>query len=255
VNPGLSVAIITKNEEKHLRRALESVRFADEIVVVDSGSTDQTLDIAREFNCRIFERDWPGYAAQKNFALEQCTRQWVFSLDADEQLTPELEAEVLSVVEGGTSAFELYTMPRLSLFIDKWMRHGGWYPDRQLRLLKNGAGRFIDRPVHECIVSDKPAGRLHSDILHYSYESLEDYIDRMNRYSSLGAAQILSKPGRVRVSLWSLALVLPRKFLEVYVWKRGFLDGRHGFIVSCLAAWGVFLRQAKVWKPESNGDG
>lgn len=246
---GLSVAIITKNEEKHLPRALESVKFADEIVIIDSGSTDGTLEIARAFTDKVIQRGWPGYGAQKNAALENCSREWVLSLDADEELTSALATQIQQVVRGGTGGFDLYAFPRLSLFVDKWMRHGGWYPDRQTRLLRSGAGRFAERKVHECIVSDRPVGNLSGDLLHYSYESIADYIDRMNRYSTLAAEMILEGGKPHRVTSPGLAWSLARKFLEVYVLKRGFLDGRHGFLVSCLAAYGVFLREAKVWKP------
>ncbi len=154
------------------------------------------------------------------------------------------------MVREKVSGFDVYSMPRLSLFIDRWMRHGGWYPDRQLRFLRSGAARFAERKVHESIATDKPVGRLKGDILHYSYESIEDYIARMNEYSSLAATMILEKPDTPRVTAFGLGWDLAMKFLEVYVLKRGFLDGRHGFIVSWLAAYGVFLRQAKVWRPE-----
>lgn len=252
MSKGLSVAIITKNEEKHLARALESVRFADEIVVVDSGSTDATLAIARDNGCRIFERDWPGYGAQKNFALEQASHDWVLSLDADEALSRELSGEVHEVVSGEKSGYQIYSFPRLTHFVDRWMRHGGWYPDWQIRLLRRGAGRYNDRPVHEAIVPQGPVGRLSGDLLHYSYESVEDYVGRMNTYSRL-AAEIQIKHGRRRVGASSLAGAVARKFLEVYVYKRGFLDGRHGFVAAGLAACGVFLRQAKIRWPEEGG--
>ena len=249
VSEGLSVAIITRNEEKNLARALQSVRFADELIVVDSGSTDATLSIAREHGCRVFERDWPGYGAQKNFALDQASHEWVLCLDADEEVSPELARLVAAVVSGDKSGYELYSFPRLTLFIDRWMRHGGWYPDRQIRLLRKGAARYNDHPVHAAIVPEGPVGRLSGDLLHYSFESVEDYVGRMNTYSRL-AAEIQIKHGRRRPGASSLAGAVARKFLEVYVYKRGFLEGRHGFVVAGLAAWGVFLRTARVRWPE-----
>jgi len=247
---GLSVAIITKNEERDLPVALASVGFADEIVVVDSGSSDRTLEIAAEAGAKIVRYPWQGYAAQKNLAIDHCTQEWVLSLDADECLSAELAEDVARVVSGETQGFDYYSVPRLSLFVDRWMRHSGWYPDRQLRLFRRGRGHFADRKVHEAIVPDGPVGRLAGDLLHYSFRSVSDYVDRMNRYSSLGA-QMLRESGRAGSSgRMALGWVLVRKFLEVYVLKRGFLDGTHGFVVSCLAAYTVFLRTAKLWRPE-----
>lgn len=246
--PGLSVAIITLNEEKNLPRALRSVPFADEVVMVDSGSTDGTVALARDHGARVIQRPWPGYGQQKNFALEQARCEWVLSLDADEALSPELSAEIRQVVSGERTGFDCYAMPRLSMFIDRWMRHGGWYPDRQIRLIRKGAAKFSERPVHERIETALPVGELQGDLLHYSYESISDYIRRHDVYSTLGARIRLEsgRPGWTSVA--GLAATLAAKFLEVYVWKRGFLDGRHGFIVACLAANSVFVRQCKIWE-------
>ena len=248
MSEGLSVAIITRNEEKHLARTLQSARFADEIIVVDSGSTDETLSIAREHGCCIFDRDWPGYGAQKNFAIDQASREWVLCLDADEEVSPELARSVADVVSGEKSGYDIYSFPRLTLFIDRWMRHGGWYPDRQIRLIRSGAAQFTDRRVHESIVTDRPVAKLRGDLLHYSYASVEDYVARMNSYSTLAAEEALARDRRV--SSLNLATALPRKFLEVYVYKQGFLDGRHGFVAAWLSAYGVFLRYAKIRWPE-----
>lgn len=248
MSEGLSVAIITKNEERHLARALDSVEFADEVIVVDSGSTDSTLHIARSRGCRVIERDWTGFAPQKNFALEQASREWVLSLDADEALSATLAREVRQVVSGASSGCDACSVPRLTLFIDRWMRHGGWYPDRQIRLIRSGAAQFTDRRVHESIVTDRPVAKLRGDLLHYSYASVEDYVARMNSYSTLAAEEALARDRRV--SSLNLATALPRKFLEVYVYKQGFLDGRHGFVAAWLSAYGVFLRYAKIRWPE-----
>lgn len=249
MSEGLSVAIITKNEEKHLARTLQSVRFADEIIAVDSGSTDATLSIAREHGCRIYERDWPGYGPQKNFAIDQASCEWVLCLDADEEVSPELAQSIAAVVSGEKTGYEFYSFPRLTLFIDRWMRHGGWYPDRQIRLLRRGAARYNDHPVHEAIVPRGPVGRLSGDLLHYSYESVEDYVRRVDTYSRLAAESDIRR-GRRRPPACSLVWAVAEKFVEVYVYKRGFLDGRHGFVVAGLAAWGVFLRTARVRWPE-----
>ncbi len=248
--PGLSVAVTTFNSERTLERALSSVRFADEIVVVDSGSTDGTLEIARRFTDRIIRKEFLGYGPQKNLALESCGREWIFILDSDEELSPELAEEVGSVVSGRTAGHLVYTVPRLSCFIDRWMRHSGWYPDRTIRLVRRGSGRFDERAVHEAFVTEHPAGHLSGDLLHHTYVSISDYVQRQDRYSSLAALEVLRTGRRPRITPAGMALTLLRKFLEVYIWKRGFLDGQHGFVAACLAAYSVFLRQAKLWKPE-----
>lgn len=247
---GLTATLVCYNEEKNIRRVLESVRFADEIVVVDSGSTDATLEIAREFTDRIFVRAWPGFSAQKNFALEQASNEWILCMDADEEVTPALAGQIRDVVEGARTGYRFYSMPRLTRFVDRWMRHGGWYPDRQVRLLQKGAGVYNDHPVHAAIVPDEPVGKLRGDILHYSFESISDYVERMNSYSSTMARMLLDRPRPPRSGPLRLGGALARKFLEVYVLKRGFLDGGYGFVVACLGAYTVFLRQAKVWRPE-----
>lgn len=248
----LSVAIITYNEEEILEQALKSASFADEIVVVDSGSTDATVRIAEWHGARVIHNDWPGFGAQKNLAMEHCTGDWIFVLDADECITPELAEEVQQVIRGTITGFDAYSIPRKSQFIDRFMRWGGWYPDRQLRLVRKGAGRYSLRPVHECIECEGPVGKLQGDLLHYSYASVSDYIERMNRYSSLSAEVTLAglEGRQARFGSFFLAGKLAAKFLEVYILKRGFLEGRHGFVVSCLAAFGLFLRYCKVVWPE-----
>ncbi|MCC6483656.1 MAG: glycosyltransferase family 2 protein [Armatimonadetes bacterium] len=247
---GLTAALVCKNEEKNMERVLRSVQFADQILVVDSGSTDKTLEIARRFTGDVIVRDWPGFSAQKNFALSQASEEWVLCMDADEEVSPELALEIQEVVAGRRTGFRFYNMPRLTRFVDRWMRHGGWYPDRQLRLLQNGAGEYNDHPVHAAITPDEPVGKLQGDILHYSFESISDYVDRMNGYSSTMARMLLERTHPPRVGPFGLGLTLARKFLEVYLLKRGFLDGGDGFVVACLGAYSVFLRQAKVWRPE-----
>lgn len=250
MSAGLSVAIVTKNEEKHLARALGSVAFADEIVLVDSGSTDRTLEIAREFGCRIIEREWPGFRAQKTFAMEQTTREWILGLDGDEEITPELAQSIKSVVSGEKTGYDAYSFARLTRFVDRWMRHGGWYPDLQIRLIRRGAAVYGEHPVHSAPEPFARPGRLSGDMLHYSFESVSDYVTRMNTYSSVSARWELERGRIKRVSGYMLAWSLVRKFLEVYVYKQGFLDGKHGFVVAWLSAYGVFLRYAKIKWPE-----
>ena len=241
----LSVTVITWNEEERLRPCLESVGWADEIVVVDAESTDKTVQVAREFTDRIWVRPWPGFAVQKNFALEQAAGEWVLSLDADEQVTPELRREILAVLDSGV-ALEGYAIPRKNIFWGAWIRHGRLYPDYQLRLFKRGSGRFVERAVHESVEIRGTVGRLQSPLLHQSYRSLEEFLGRSNRYSTLAAEEWI-RQGR-RVGLADLVLRPLGRFLSMYLLHGGFLDGWRGFLLAGLYAHYVFLRTAKVWE-------
>ncbi|MBI4241726.1 MAG: glycosyltransferase family 2 protein [Candidatus Rokubacteria bacterium] len=241
----LSVAVITWNEEERLRACLESVAWADEIVVVDAESTDKTVHIAREFTDRIWVRPWPGFAAQKNFALDQTTGEWVLALDADERVTAELRAEIQDVLDAG-GPVEGYAVPRKNFFWGAWVRHGGLYPDWQLRLFRRGRSRFVEHAIHESVEVRGAVGRLTHPLLHESYRSLEEFVQRSNRYSTLAAQQWLARGGRVR----GVELILRPlgRFTLMYLLKRGFLDGWRGFVLAFLYAHYVFLRTAKVWE-------
>jgi len=241
----LSVTIIAWNEEERLRACLESVAWADEIVVVDAESTDKTAALAREFTDRVWVRPWPGFAAQKNFALEHVTGDWVLSLDADERVTPELAARIRRVLSADGPA-DGYSVPRRNIFWGVWVRHGGLYPDDQLRLFRRGIGRFVDDAVHESVRVDGRVDRLDEALLHQSYRDLEDFVRRSNRYSTL-AAQDWLKRGR-RVSLSALIMKPLGRFLSMYIVQRGFLDGWRGLVLAVLYAEYVFLRMAKAWE-------
>lgn len=241
----LSVTVITWNEEERLRPCLESVSWADEIIVVDAESTDKTVQVAREFTDRIWVRPWPGFADQKNFALEQAAGEWVLSLDADEQVTPELRRAIEAVLDSGV-AVDGYAIPRKNIFWGAWIRHGRLYPDYQLRLFRRGSGRFVERAVHESVEVRGTVGRLQSPLLHQSYRSLEEFLGRSNRYSTLAAEEWI-RQGR-RVGLADLALRPLGRFLSMYLLHGGFLDGWRGFLLAGLYAHYVFLRTAKVWE-------
>lgn len=241
----LSVTIITWNEEERLRACLESVAWADEVVVVDAESADKTAGIAREFTDRIWIRPWPGFAAQKNFALDQATGEWILSLDADERVTVELRAEIERVLAAGGPA-DGYAVPRKNFFWGAWVRHGGLYPDWQLRLFRRGRGRFVEHPIHESAEVQGAVGRLSHPLLHESYRSLEEFVQRSNRYSTLAAQQWLAS-GR-RAQPLDLVLRPLGRFALMYALKRGFLDGWRGFVLAVLYAHYVFLRTAKVWE-------
>lgn len=240
---GLTVAVITWNEEERLRPCLESAAWADEIVVVDSESTDKTVEVARESTDRIWVRPWSGFAVQKNFALEQATFPWILSLDADERVTPDLRREIERVVLNDGPA-DGYTIPRKNLFWGGWVRHGRLYPDRQLRLFRRGRGRFVEHAVHESMSVEGRVERLEHPLVHESYRSLEEFLLRSNRYSTLAAAEWVSR-GR-RVSVGDLFIRPLWRFLSMYVLHRGCLDGWRGALLAALYAHYVFLRTAKV---------
>ena len=190
----LSVAIITLNEADNLRRTLDSVRFADEIVVVDSGSTDGTIEIARSFGAKVFSEAWKGFALQKNSAIDKCVGTWVLSLDADEELTDELQAEIRNMLEADattTPQVDGYRLRLRHVFLGRWMRYGGYYPDMKLRLFRrvtsSGVTHFTERPVHESVQVDGRVEAMKKDFLHHGYPDLELYLEHMNRYSTLGA--------------------------------------------------------------------
>jgi glycosyltransferase involved in cell wall biosynthesis len=241
----LTVTVIAWNEEERLRACLESVGFADEIVVVDAESSDKTALLAREFTDKVWVRPWPGFAVQKNFALDQATGQWVLSLDADERVTPELAARIRTIVEADGPAAG-YLIPRRNIFWGAWVRHGGLYPDYQLRLFRRGAGRFAEDAVHESVRVEGRVQTLAEPLLHQSYRDLEDFVRRSNRYSTLAAADWLRR-GRA-VSVPDLIMKPLGRFLSMYIIRRGFLDGWRGLVLAVLYAEYVFLRMAKAWE-------
>jgi glycosyltransferase involved in cell wall biosynthesis len=245
----LSVTIVAWNEEERLRACLESVAWADEIVVVDGESTDKTVALAREFTDRVWVRPWPGFAAQKNFALEQASGDWVLALDADERVTPDLHARIARIVAddaAGRPVADGYALPRKNIFWGRWVRHGGLYPDYQLRLFRRRAGRFLADAVHESVRVEGRVERLGEALLHHSYRSLEDFVQRSNRYSTLAAGEWLRR-GK-RAGLADLIFRPLGRFLSMYIIQRGFLDGWRGFVLAVLYADYVFLRMAKAWE-------
>lgn len=241
----LSVIVITRNEAQHIDACLASVAFADEWVVVDSGSTDGTRELAAARGARVIATDdWPGFGPQKNRALDAAQGDWVLSLDADERITPELGAQIRATMAagGGPAA---YTVSRLSAFCGVWIRHGDWYPDHVLRLFRRGQARFTDDLVHEHVAASGPVGHLDGHLLHDSMPSLESCLDKMNRYSS-GRALDRHRAGRsgglgtaLAHGVWA--------FLRSYVVRRGFLDGRMGFVVAVSIAEGTYYRYLKMW--------
>ena len=241
----LSVIIITKDEEAAIRRCLESVSWADEIVVVDSGSADRTVEICRQFGAKVqVTVDWLGFGVQKNRALDAASGEWVLSVDADEWLSPALQTEIRRVVVA-PGDYAAYRMPRLSSYCGRLMRHSGWWPDPVLRLFRRGRARFSDDLVHERLIVQGTTGALSQPILHESFVDFEEVLDKINRYSSAGA-QAMAAKGRkgslvhaVAHGLWT--------FLRTYVLSAGFLDGREGFMLAVSNAEGVYYRYLKAW--------
>jgi glycosyltransferase involved in cell wall biosynthesis len=241
--PRLSVTVITLNEEARLRACLESVAWADEIVVVDAGSTDRTVALARDFTDHVLVRPWPGFAEQKNFALAQARGEWVLSLDADEEVTPELRDAVLGIVKGSPAAAG-YAVARRNIMWGAWIRHGGLYPDWQIRLFRRGRGRFLPRAVHESVQVDGPVERLRQPLLHRSYRDVADFLARADRYSTLAAGEWIAGDRPVRPR--DLVLRPLGRFLSMYVARAGFLDGWRGLLLAGLYAYYVFMRTAKA---------
>jgi glycosyltransferase involved in cell wall biosynthesis len=246
----LSVAIITRNEEANLPRTLESIRWADEVVIVDSGSTDGTVEIAWNFGTKVIREEWHGFGCQKNLAIEHCTSEWVLSLDADEEVSQSLAQEITRLLEGATDV-DAYFIPRRNLFLDRWMRHGGYYPDPKLRLFRKGAAWFEERAVHETLQSAGATRTLHGDLIHHAYPTLENYIEHMNRYSTLGAEQAVEK-GKSSHSLpaflWNVLLSPVATFFYNYILRLGFLDGREGLLLHLYHSTYVSWKYAKAWQ-------
>jgi glycosyltransferase involved in cell wall biosynthesis len=259
----LSVVIITYNEESNMPRTLASVEplVSDgkgEIIVVDSGSTDQTVEIAKSCGAKVFVESWKGYAAQKNSAIDKATGDWILSLDADEELS-EGAAEVIARAIGpddDSPTISGIWISRKNFFLGRWIKHGGFSPDNKLRLFRRGKGRFQDRAVHETVELDGKSYVLyHSydvfdrdiDILHYSYPTLSDYIDHMNRYSSLGAEMIVAK-GKPGFSVFNIAFRPMATFVYNYFFRLGFLDGREGLLLHLYHAVYVSWKYAQAWE-------
>jgi glycosyltransferase involved in cell wall biosynthesis len=243
----LSVVVVTLDEEERIRPCLESVAWADEIIVVDAESRDKTVAIARELTDHVFVRPWPGYAAQKNFGLEQARGKWILSLDADEIVSPELHAEIATIVEREDDQHAGYAVPRRNIFWGRWVRYGGLYPDWQVRLLARGRGRFVERSVHESIRVDGSVARLQSHLEHRSYRDVADFLARADRYATL-AADEWAAAGRRSRSFVDMVVRPIGRFLGMYVVRAGFLDGWRGFLLAVLYGYYVLMRSAKLWE-------
>jgi glycosyltransferase involved in cell wall biosynthesis len=240
--PKLSVTVITRNEAANIGAALASVQWADEIVVVDSESTDATADLARQVTEKVVVRAWPGYVAQKNFAASLATHDWVLSLDADERVTPVLAREIQATL--ANPSHSAYRMPRVTWHLGRWIRSTDWYPDDQLRLYDRRVAQWTGQYVHEAVTVNGSIGRLQGELEHFAYRDISDHLETIDRYTTYAARQ-MSESGR-RAGLLQLAGHPPLAFLRNYIARGGIRDGVPGFIISSLNAYYVFLKFAKL---------
>lgn len=245
--PKLSVTVITRNESADIAAALESVRWADEIIVVDAHSTDDTVAIARQFTDRVVVRDWPGYIPQKNFAAAIATHDWILSLDADERVTAALAAEIRRTLERPPPE-AAFRVARVTWHLGRWVRSTDWYPDYQTRLYNRHAAEWTGRYVHEAVTARGPVGQLRGELQHYAYRDVSDHLETIDRYTTLAARQ-MHEDGR-RAGLRHLLVHPPLAFLRNYVLRRGIGDGAVGLLISRMNAYYVFLKFAKLWELE-----
>jgi glycosyltransferase involved in cell wall biosynthesis len=239
----ITATIITLNEERNIARAIESLRCCDEILILDSGSVDRTVELAEKLGARVIEAGWRGFAGQKNWAAEQAAHDWILSLDADEALSESLEAEVLTLKKNGPR-YDGYTMPRLACYLGRWILHSGWYPDRKVRLYDRRKAKWVGDFVHESVHVNGKVGHLESNILHFTCESLSEHVKTMDRYTTLAAQELAAR--QVKVPLWRLIVDPFWTFSKTYFVQRGFQDGLEGLIISYMAAFYTFLKYAKA---------
>lgn len=245
----ISACIITLNEAEHIRAACDSVSWADEIIVVDSGSTDATRELARAAGARVVEQAWLGFAAQKQFAVDQAGSEWIFSLDADERVSEELRVEIAQLRERTDLSFDGFQIPRRAFYMGRWIRGGGWYPDWQLRLFRKSAGRWEGDYIHESVKLQAGAriAQLKGDILHYTvHDAAEHHRMIGERYAPLAARKMFAR--QRRTSPWQIATVGPATFIRNFILKGGFRDGLAGFSIAAFAAHHAFLKYLQLWE-------
>jgi glycosyltransferase involved in cell wall biosynthesis len=242
----LSVVVITKDEEDRIERLLKSVAFADEIIVVDSGSTDATVDIARYNRAQVVYREWTDYVDQKQYAMGLANCEWILNLDADEEISQESANEIRDAVQSSPAHVSGFSLPRISKYLNRWIRHGGWYPDRKIRLVRRGASKWIGDGLHEKLEVSGEVRDLRNPILHYVYRDISDQIATINRFSTIVAESNHKRRSGLYV-LFGIVHSLG-KFLECAVWKLGILDGIPGLIIAVNSSFYIFQKHAKAWE-------
>jgi len=246
----ITATIITLNEERHIARAIESLRCCDEIIVLDSGSADRTMELAEKLGARVLESPWRGYAGQKNWAVGQAANDWILSLDADEALSEALEGEIWNLKKNGPK-FDAYTMPRMAQYLGRWILHSGWYPDRKVRLYHREKATWVGEFVHESVQVRGRLGHLESNLLHFTCDSLSEHLRTMDRYTTLAAEELVFRKAPLG---WRHLIVDPSwTFLKTYFVQRGFLDGVEGLTIAYMAALYAFLKYAKARNMSSWG--
>ena len=239
----ITATIITVNEERNIARAIESLRCSDEILIVDSGSVDRTVELAEKLGARVVEAGWRGFAGQKNWAAEQASYDWILSLDADEALSEALEAEIWNLKKTGPR-YDAYTMPRLARYLGRWILHSGWHPDRKVRLYHRQKARWVGDFVHESVHVEGRVGHLESNLLHFTCESLSEHLKTLDRYTTLAAQELAAR--KLKVTLSRLILDPAWTFVKTYFFQLGFLDGLEGLTIAYMAAFYTFLKYAKA---------
>jgi len=240
----ISIAVIAKNEADRIGCLFKSVEFADEVIVVDSGSTDGTQELCAKFGAKVIFNEWQGYAAQKQFAMEHAASEWILNLDADEEISDSLAEEIQHVINNAGPDISAFSMPRLSRYLGRWIKHGGWYPDRKVRLVRRGKGAWKG-VLHEQLVVDGKTEQLSNPILHHVYRGISDHVVTINKFSDVYTAEHGPAGGWF---VYAGAVHALGKFIECYVWKLGFLDGIPGLVIAMNSAWYIFLKHAKAWE-------
>ena len=248
----VTACITTLNEERNIRRCLESVKWCDEIIVVDSFSTDRTIEICREFTDRVYQHKWQGYIGQKNVVRGYATHPWLLFIDADEELSRDLRDEINRCFDDGHGTTVGYEFPRMVNYLGVWILHGEWYPDVKLRLFHRDRGRSTGQEPHDRVEVDGPVKRLRGHLLHYTYDDVNDQLDTLNRFSGITAMEKFRAGEKFH---WTDFMFRPLlRFIKAYILKMGFLDGRRGFIIACISSFGVAMKYTKLWEHELRRD-
>ena len=243
--------IICKNEEDNIEDAIKSILWCDEVIVVDAFSTDKTVDIIKKHSVILFQNEWKGFADQRRFVLSKVNTEWAFSIDADERCTGELESEIRQIISQKDLKENGFLIPRKSFFLNKWIKHGGWYPNYQLRVFRKSSADVSDRQVHESYTVKGLTGKLKNDLLHYTVTSLSEFVTRINKYSDLSAAEKMDKK---KIGFFDI-LILPRiAFLKQFIIKGNFLDGTEGLMVSKFHMITKLLNYMKIRELQSKTD-